>query len=280
MSTQAITSKARVKERLGITSTDFDDLFDRLILAVTDRIEHMCGRKFMQATYTNELYDGSDISGTPRSILIVKNAPILSLSSVQYKTGLNSNPTWTSYDEDDYDRDDDAGLLYFKGNLPKGKRNIRMTYTGGFSGYNIGITTIWVFNSTPTGTVDGSNRTFTLAENADQVVVYADGIRVSSSNLTFTAGTDSFTLAAGSQPYSTIDVDYLPTAGAATADDPALPLDVVEVCEEVVVRLFKRRDSEGRSNESFGESSITWNAALFTKENLATIRNYRRGSYL
>lgn len=279
MSTQAITSKARVKDRLGITSTAFDTVLDRLILATTARIEAMCNRKFMQATYTNELYDGASISGARGSILIVKNAPILSISSVQYKTGLNSNPTWYSYDADDYDVDLTAGLLYF-GRLPAGRQNIRLTYTAGYSGFNVGITTVWVFNATPSGTVDGTNRTFTLPVNASQVVVYADGVRISSSNYAFTADTDTITFNAGYQPVTTISVDYLPSDDVASEDDPALPLEVVEVCEEVVVRLFKKRDSEGRSSETFRESQVTWNENVFTKENIATIKNYRRGTFL
>ncbi|MEP2085069.1 MAG: hypothetical protein ABJP87_04405 [Bauldia litoralis] len=276
----ALTTKERVKDRLKITSTDFDDLFDRLIVSTTARMSKMCNRRFLQATYTNQLCDGADIYGSRMPMLILKNAPVHSIESVQYKTGANSGPTWYSYTVDDYDVDMDLGILYLKGTLPRGKQNIRVTYTAGWSGTNIGIDTyLWVFNSTPTGSVNGSNLTFTLAANADQIIVYADGIRVSAANIAFTGGTATFTLAAGQAPYSTIAVDYKPTS-AVTNEDSTVPEDLAEVCEEVVVRLFKRRDSEGRAQESFNESSITWNTNVFTKENLATIKNYRRGSFI
>lgn len=280
MSTSTLTTKARVKERLQITVTDFDDLFDRLILGVSARIETICSRTFALATYTNQLYDGSDIYGTQRFVLILKNAPVASISSIQYKAGPNSSPTWYSYDEDDYDIDLEAGLIYFKTPLPRGKQNIRITYTAGYSGYSIGVTTVWVFNATPTGTVNGTNRTFTLPENASQIVVYADGIRISSDNYTFTADTDTFTFDEGSQPFSTISVDYLPTGSGTDSDDPQLPLEIVEICEEAVVRLFKRRDSEGRSSETFDESSVTWRPEIFTPQERAAIKNYRRASFV
>lgn len=272
----AITTKARVKGRLQITSTSFDDLFDNLILSVTARIEQMCGRRFIQGTYTNELHDGSDIYGARRKMLIAKNAPVQAVSSVEYKTGLNTNPTWRSYTANDYDVDLFSGILHIKGYLPSGKQNIRITYTGGFSGYSIGVNNFWFFNVTPTGTVNGTNDTFTLSETATQVIVYADGIRLASANVSFTAGESEFQILNNFQPFSTISVDYL-RENAAGDSDFYLPADLVEVCEEAVVRLFKRRDSEGRAQESFQESSITWNASIFTKENLATIKNYRRG---
>jgi len=280
MSAYALTTKARMKERLGITATDFDDLLDRLILAVTDRIEKMANRRFMQATFTHQLYDGCTPSGAPISALIVKNAPILVLNSVQYKTGLNSNPTWVSYDEDDYDVDMEAGIIYFKGYLPRGKQNIRITYTGGFSGYSIGVNNFWVYGSIPTGSINGVNLSFMLAEDASQIIVYADGLRISAENYTFTAGTDSFTFDAGQAPFSTLVVDYLPTTAQDDGTDPALPSEIVEVCEEAVSRLFKRRDAEGRTTETLGESQITWSQNAFTAENVATIKNYRRGSFL
>lgn len=275
----ALTTKARVKERLQITVTDFDDLFDRLIVATTKRISQMCNRRFLQATYTRQLYDGCNASGGRISTLLLRNAPVHTISTIEYKSGPNSSPTWTAFDEDDYDADMATGILYFRFLLPAGKQNIRITYNAGWSGQSIGIADGWVFNSTPSGSANGVNLEFTLSEDADEVIVYADGIRIAAANYTFTAGTDTITFDSGSQPFSTISVDYLPTT-TSSDDDDTLPEDLVEVCEEVVVRLFKRRDSEGRSQESFGESSITWTTDVFSRENRATIKNYRRGGFI
>lgn len=275
----ALTTKERIKQRFSLTSTDFDDFLDTLILAVTSRIQSITGRRFIQATYTDEIHDGSDLYGSKRIGLIVKNAPIQTITSVEYKTGLNSSPTWVEFTEDEYDLDTVAGVLYFKNPLPSGKRNIRITYTGGFSGYSLGVSNFWFFNVVPTGAVNGSNRTFTLPETASQIIVYVDGMREASANVTFTAGTDTFTLAVGREPYTSIAVDYTRAVQAEDADFN-LPLDLVEVCEVAVVRKFKRRESEGKTTESFQESSITWMEDEFTRDERAVIMNYRRGSFL
>lgn len=272
----ALTTKARIKERLSITETGFDDLFDRLIVSVTKRIETMCNRQFNIATYTNEIHDGSDIFGSYRGILITKNAPIGTVTRIQYKSGTNENPNWTDFDTNRYDVDYDAGLIYFDAALPRGKRNIRITYSAGWDGFTVGITAYWNFNVVPTGTVDGSNRTFTLPEAATELVVYVDGVRELASNVTFTSGGTSFTLAAGREPYSSIAVDYQEQVGE-EGSNPTLPADLVDVCERAVVYLFKHRENEGRTSESFQESSTTWRDKMFTNEMIATIKNYRRG---
>lgn len=272
----ALTTRVRVKERLNITVVTWDDLFDNLILAITARIEQMCDRRFIQATYTHELHDGGDMFGSCREFLIVKNAPLQVVSSVEYRAGTNSDPAWTAFNEDDYFVDLQAGVIKFPGGLPPGFRNIRVTYTGGFSGYSIGVNNFWFFNVTPTGAVNGVNLTFTLPEDATQIIVYCDGMREAASNITFTAGSASFTLAAGRAPATTIAVDYL-RENAAEDSDYYLPSELVEVCEKAVVKTFKRRESEGRSSETFQESSITWEKGVFTEEDRATIKNYRRG---
>lgn len=275
----ALTTKARVKERLGITTTDWDDFFERLIISVTARMETMCNRQFTLDTYTNELHDGSDLFGSLRTQLITKNAPISAVSKIEYKAGTNTSPNWTEYSADDYDVDYDTGIIYFPLGLERGKRNIRITYTAGWDGYDATFGGLWVLNTTPTGTVDGSNDSFTLAEAADEVIVYADGVRLESSLVTHTAGETTITLAASAVPYSTLAVDYK-KASDITGSDPGLPEELSDVCERAVVHLFKKRESEGRSSETFQESSINWQGSIFDAEMLATVKNYRRGYHL
>lgn len=282
MSAYALTTKSRIKDRLQITATSFDTVIDRLILAVTDRIERMCGRRFYLTTHTNETHDGSDPAyQTQRVNLILKNAPVTALTSLQYNAGTNSDPDWTDFDEDDYDVDMEAGIVYFHHGMPCGRRNIRATYTAGYNGFSLGTLSSWVFNALPTGAVNGVNLTFTLPTDCEEIIVYADGMRELASNYTFTAGTDTFTFAAGRAPVSALTVDYLPSTGEdSDSDDYTLPTDLVEVCEEAVCRIFKRREAEGRASETLGESTITYTENVFTKENTATVKNYRRGNYL
>lgn len=273
----ALTTVDRIKDRLGITVDDFDPVLLVMIKAQTARIEQMTGRRFIQGTFTNEVHDGSDTWGTARYYLILKNAPLQSVASVQYLAGTPSSPNWTDFDEDEYHVNLQSGVIHFLGGLPAGFQNIRVTYTGGYSGASYGIENYWIFNAVPTGTVDGSNRTFTVPENADQVVVYADGIRESAANVTFTEGEDEFTLAEGRAPFTTIAVDYLRSDAGGDAISNFLPEDLVDVCERAVIKTWKRRESEGRESETFQESSIKWANHIFTDEDRATIKNYRRG---
>lgn len=279
MNGDALTTKERIKDRITITVTTFDTLIDNLILAVTARIEQMCNRRFAQATFPNELHDGSDSYYSRRAAIVVKNAPIASIASVQYDAGYNGAHNWSDFYASDYTIDYEAGILYFPGGLRVGHQNVRITYTGGFTGYSMDLSPLWRFNVTPQGNVDGSNLTFTLPESADQVIVYADGVREKDANVTHVAGTTSVTLAAGRAPASTIAMDYI-TTNQNPSGTSYLPADLVEVAEEAVVRIFKRRESEGRTSETFGTSSITWAKSVFTDEDLGTIRNYRRGYHI
>lgn len=272
----ALTTKERMKTRLSLSGTGFDTLLDNLILGVTARIQAMTGRRFVYATYTNELHDGCDVYGGVRKLLILKNGPVDSVTSVEYNTGTDGDPTWTTMPRDLYIVDLGVGALVFRGGMPSGFQNVRVTYTGGYSGFAFGISNFWTFNETPVGDVDGSNLTFTLSEDADQVIVYADGARESSANITHVDGTDTFTLAAGRAPFTSIAVDFQRTTTTSGVDND-LPADLVDVCERAVTYLFKLRDAEGKSAESFGESSITWRESMFTSEMRGTIKNYRRG---
>ncbi len=68
----------------------------------------------------------------------------------------------------------------------------------------------WVFNATPTGTVNNSNLIFTIPA-ASQVVVYRDGIRVQGGGIDYTfSATTTITFVANGAPGSAISVDYLP----------------------------------------------------------------------
>lgn len=198
----ALTTKTRIKSRLQINTTSFDDVIETMIAATTAKIEQMAGRRFKDTTYTQELYDGVDAYGDRMSYIVLKNSPIISFTSLEYKSGNNEDPTWFEYTSNDYDLNETSGVIYFNSDMPRGRQNVRATYR---AGYLIDFDTSDVYSTAHT-----------------------------------------------------------------------LPFDISEVCEEVVVRLFKKRDSEGRSQESFQESSVTWNENVFTPENVTTINNYRR----
>jgi hypothetical protein len=194
----ALTTKERVKNRLTITSTGFDTLFDRLISGVTDYIESQCDRRFKETTYTNEIYS---IYNSNQTHLVLKQAPVSALSSVQYAAGTPSNKSWTNYSADDYELVDNGaiGMVKFYGAIPTGSNPIRLTYTAGYK-------------------IDFAN------------------------------------------------------AGSATH---TLPFDLSDLAERLVVRWFKRRESEGKKNEGYDQSRIEWSTELMP-EDKETIFKYKR----
>ncbi len=192
MDGDALTTAESMKGRLTLTGATWDGLLTALARAVTARMQRICDRTFAEATHTNELHDGSNTTGNPRNALIVRNAPIQTISVIEYQAGTNSSPSWQTISVDDYHADLSAGIIYFPLGCPRGFQNIRITYTGGYS-----------------------------------------------------------------------------------AED--MPAELVEVCEEVVVKLFKRRESEGRLSETFGDSSISWSEKWFSDEQRAIVASYRRG---
>lgn len=201
----ALTNETRLKSRLTITTTDFDALLKAMAFAVTDFIESQCsGRRFKRTTYTQEIYDGSIIGqeNNQRSkYLILKHAPVSTLTTIEYMTGARSSPTWVAFTADDYVPYNDNGIVYFPSGMPSGVRNIRVTYT---AGYLLDLT-------------------------AD---LYDDTLNTT-------------------------------------------PFELIDLAERLCIKLFKRRESEGRTQETFQESSISW-GALITEDDRRIMANYKR----
>lgn len=128
-----LTTKERVKQRLDLNDTaSRDELLDALIYSVSSFIESHCSRTFKEQTYTEELYDGMQIDRTPKTMLILDNAPIKTLTKYEYRSGSRTNPTWFEFQDDSYEILKDRGILMNDGELPKDFRNIRVTYDAGY----------------------------------------------------------------------------------------------------------------------------------------------------
>lgn len=123
----ALTTRTKVKTYLGETSSSYDTVIDEIINYVTDYIEGMCGRRFLSTVYTNEVYD---TKLTQR--IFLKNYPVTTLSTVEYRSGAGASPTWTTYDTNGYLLYGKEGYVYFYGKLPAIKQGMRFTYTAGF----------------------------------------------------------------------------------------------------------------------------------------------------
>lgn len=126
----ALTTLADVKETLGIDSgnTSKDNLLIRKINQATEMIERFTGRRFAQTTYTNEEYDATGIDQ-----LILKQRPIITLSSFQNRdTSLNEND-WSDIETTLYFPDMDAGVVDLNFKASGRWNRYRVTYTAGYA---------------------------------------------------------------------------------------------------------------------------------------------------
>ena len=126
----ALTTVDRVKQRLGINNANLDAVILRIINATTDFIESYCNRKFKEQTHTSEMHV-SDNYG--QEYVFLKHRPVSALSSLQYRSGSISVPTWNSVPAENYEllEDGKAGLIKVYGGMAKGLV-VRVTYTAGY----------------------------------------------------------------------------------------------------------------------------------------------------
>jgi hypothetical protein len=198
----ALTTVARVKTRLTIDNTGFDTLLLYIINSVTDLIEGECNRRFIETLYTNEVYS---IPNAGNGFLVLRQAPVSSVTSVQFRAGLKSNPNWTDFVTDTWDIMEDGapGIIQIYGAFIQGLNSVRVTYT---AGYKINFENY------------GDNATHTL------------------------------------------------------------PADVSDLAERMVVKLFKRREAEGKQREDFNGGTIIWKEILSPEDEM-TLAKYRRVNF-
>lgn len=128
----ALTTLTKVKAYLGISVSTFDTVLETLIDGCTEWIEEECGnRRFFDAgTDATEYHDG-DYDSTGRNKIFPKRWPINSITSISYRTGNLGSPTWVAFTTNDYEKNDDAGIIYLS--LPSGRQNIKLIYKGGYT---------------------------------------------------------------------------------------------------------------------------------------------------
>lgn len=133
-------SVTEVKSYLGITTSKYDTVIDLMVSESTDWTEQECGnRRFFNNQQNNtEIYDG-DYDQTGRDKIFLKRWPITVLDTAQnieINDGNEANPNWIKVSASRIVKDDENGIIYFLDGLPygemKGRRNIRITYQGGY----------------------------------------------------------------------------------------------------------------------------------------------------
>ena len=112
-----------------LTLTGYDNLYlENLINRMTDSINTYLRRSIKTATYTNEFYDGRG-----ELELILKNYPITTLTKVEYYDKITASVTWTLTEDTDFIQYADEGYLYKGSGWANGHKNIRITYTAGYT---------------------------------------------------------------------------------------------------------------------------------------------------
>jgi hypothetical protein len=123
-----LTSVDKVKEYMGITDATSDTLIGNLVSEVSIYIANFCGgRNFLSQSYT-EVYD----TKAGRHKIFLRQIPVTAITSVKYRGGTPSNPTWLDYHVDGYLTYLKPGYIHFFSSLPGVAQGMQIVYTAGY----------------------------------------------------------------------------------------------------------------------------------------------------
>ena len=125
----ALTTAEKVKGYLNLTGIDVarDMVIDNLVNAVSDFIESYCGgRRFLATDYV-------EVKDTTQSRMIfMSQRPVNTVTVLEYRSGVPSSPTWTTYSADAYLKYLKAGYIRFFGMMSAFPQAFRITYNAGY----------------------------------------------------------------------------------------------------------------------------------------------------
>lgn len=133
-----LTTTAKVKTHLGITSSADDALIGTLVTAASRIIEKYCDNAFNQATYT-EYYDGN---GEPD--LLLAHGPIISVTSLNVDSGRTyADATLLTEGSDFVSYKDEARVEMLRGSglawaqedavFPNAQQAVKIVYVAGYA---------------------------------------------------------------------------------------------------------------------------------------------------
>jgi len=277
VSSYALTTLSRVKDRLQISPPDFDALLTRLINGATDYIERECGKTgleygsnaghFAFGAYTNEVYS---VRGKKQQYLVLRNAPVFyCLLKVNVTVG-STNALATSVP------------TVLKGGMPIigegiapgttvtdfSATNITLSLpaTATITGANIEISGLINFQWRA-GTPSNPNWTNFIADQYELLEQGASGIvRVYGTMPRLYSNMLRVSYAAG------YPIDWQNAGNGSTHQ---LPADLTNLCENLVVRIYKRRQLDGKASENIQGATTSWRDNLDALDR-NVIENYRR----
>jgi hypothetical protein len=279
LSTNATAAGTSVALTIVNQPPQFDVLLTRLINGATDFIERECGKSgmerfpndghFVQKTYTNEVYS---VFGSKQEKLVLRNAPVTYLIVTGNLTAnspvvANVSPVTGIV----------AGMPLFaaQGLFPQGttvlsvvgssvtmSQPASVTQTGATFEISGLISFQWRAGtpSNPSWTAFITDQ-FEVEQQGYSGIVRVYGVmpRIYSNMLraTYVAG---------------FPVDW-PNAG--NGGTHQLPSDLTNLCENIVVRLFKRRQLDGKASENIQGATTAWRDQLDALDR-NVILNYKR----
>jgi hypothetical protein len=276
----ALSTVQRIKDRIQIVLNDSDSVISRILNAVTDFIERECGKSgmemypndghFLQKTYTNEVYSAH---GAKQIYLPLRNAPVTYLivtGDLTTGSAVVENVTPSIGIT--------AGMPLFniQGLFPQGtvvasvsgntitmSQPASVTQTGAQFEISGLINFQW-----RAGTPTNPNWTaftqdqFELVEQGHSGIVRVYGVmpRIYNNMLraSYVAGF----------PY-----DWQ-NAGNRSGTHQ-VPADLTDTCENIVVRIFKRRALAGQASENLQGATVSWRNDLDAQDK-AVITHYKR----
>lgn len=125
--TDALTTLARAKTFLGLSSDSYDSVLTMLINMATSVIKQYTGRDIKSQTYTNQELDGS---GSKE--IVLKQWPVTAFSTLQYRSVADGSDQWTTIDSDDYYWYEDGRIVFVAGKFTEAPQHYRATYTAGY----------------------------------------------------------------------------------------------------------------------------------------------------
>jgi len=282
----ALTTLARVRDRLTNPSDLVNPLLTRMINSLTDYIERECGRTsvdrqqpndghFLFKQYLNEQYS---VNGMRQDKLLLNNAPVFyavvtadlasgSATVTNVKNGFNIQPGMPLY-------------------------NITGLFPNGTTVLSVDATTGNITMSNP-ASVTATQATFEV--NGLISFQWRAGVPSNPSWTNFVTdqfeimdqGTTGTIRVYGVMPriYSNmLRANYWagypydwPNAG--NMQSHRVPAELTELVENLIVRRFKRRDNAGKTSESSQGSNVAWDKELDTMDK-NILMNYKRiGTY-
>jgi hypothetical protein len=275
----ALTTLSRVKDRLQQNDTSFDSVLTRLINGATDFIERECGKSglemypndghFVQKTYTHEVYTAK---GRKQERLVLRNAPVTYLivtgdltqgsatvNNVTPSTGIVAGMVLY-----------DIQGLFPQNTIVSSVNGSTLTMSNPASTTQTGATfeiSGLIKFQWRAGTPSNPNWTDFIQDQFELDQQGRSGIiRVYGSIPGLYNNMIRATYVAG------FPVDWTNAGNGSTHQ---LPADLTNTCENIVVRVFKRRQLDGKASENIQGATTAWRDALDSND-LNVIANYTR----